>query len=385
MLQPLDDRAVDAVLSEPARSDDQPPPRPRLQSLDALRGLTVLGMLVVNNMVLGSETPDQLRHADWSEGVHMADLVFPWFLLIVGLAIPFSAASYHRRRLPDWRYTLRILTRCAALFALGCFVDSSLQGEPVIGMGVLQLIGCAYAVAALLHGSPFDRRLIVAAGLLLIHWALLRFVPAPGAEGAELTQDQNIIRHLNDLYLQPLHLRGILSVVPTSALVVIGTVLGDVLASDAAPRIRKAEVLLAGGLVMVAVGWAWSFDLPFNKAIWSSPYILYTGGWAAVAGGVLFLIMDIKGWRAWAYPLRVFGSNAIVAYVAPILLKAYVLYSWELTDLDGSQVSLYHWLRQWYIDTAGPIAGGWIYTGIYVFVCWMVLWALYRRRLFLRV
>ncbi len=319
MLNPLDDRTVDALLSADIR--DGAKTGKRLVSLDALRGLTILGMLIVNNMVLGKLTPTQLRHAGWGEGITIADLVFPWFLLIVGLAVPFSAAHYRERNLPSWRFSLRILFRCVVLVLLGCLIDSSLAGKPVFQLGVLQIIGLAYAMAALLHGAPLERRLIIATAFLVAHWAVLRYVPAPGAEVGVLTPESNPIRHLNEVYLQPLHLWGLTSVIPTSALVIIGSVLGDVLRADRMSPIRKAEVLLVSGIALVAAGWLWSFDLAFSKALWTAPYVLFTGGWATLALGLLYLITDVKGWRAWSYPLVVLGSNAIVAYVVPILVE----------------------------------------------------------------
>src|SRR5437773_1550708 len=141
--------------------------------------MAILGMLLVNNIALDTATPRPLTHAPWNGGLYFADLVFPWFLLIVGVAIPFSAASARAKGVPSWRYDLKILTRVVTLFLLGCLIDSSTYRYPTFDLGVLQLIGLSYLMAALLYDLPLFRRLLVAAALLTTHWAAIRFLPIP--------------------------------------------------------------------------------------------------------------------------------------------------------------------------------------------------------------
>ena len=127
----------------------------RLLSLDAFRGLTIAGMLLVNNIALDSRTPAQLTHAPWNGGVRFADVIFPWFLLIVGVAVSYSAASAKKKELSFWRVDLKILGRVLALVFLGCLIDSSLAKRPVFDLNVLQLIGLAYGVASIVgHVKP---------------------------------------------------------------------------------------------------------------------------------------------------------------------------------------------------------------------------------------
>jgi predicted acyltransferase len=359
------------------------PDAPRLGSLDAFRGLTVLGMLLVNNVALDRDTPVSLTHAAWNHGVHFADMVFPWFLLIVGVAIPFSAASHRKKGLPLWPYGLRVFRRALTLVLLGCLIDSSLARRPLFGLGVLQLIGCAYLVASLLYGLPGRRRMLLAAGFLVAHWAALRFLPVPGASAGILSENENFITHLNETYLQSISLRGLVSVVPTAALVLIGTLIGDILRGSALPPITRAARVLAAGLGLIGVGWLWSLDLPFSKPLWTASYVLYTGGWGLSLLGFLYVVMDVLGRRGWAFPLMVFGANAIVAYVTPILVKIHLLQEWQWTMPDNSHLPLQQaFLHFWYVH-AGRVTGGWVYTASYILFWWLVLLALYRKQVLL--
>jgi predicted acyltransferase len=348
------------------------------------RGFAILGMLLVNNVALDRATPVPLTHAPWNGGVRFADMVFPWFLFIVGVAIPWSWASFKNRGLPAWRYDLRVLGRAAVLVLLGCLIHSSLAKRPVFEMGVLQIIGMAYCVAALLVELPLRRRLLLAGGLLLAHWALIRFLKVPGMAAGEFTEGRNVIQHFNQLYLQRYGLKGLISLIPTSALVLLGAAAGDVLRGPDKP-LRNAARLMLGGLAVAAAGWLWNLDLPFNKPVWTASYILYTGGLGGVLLGLLYLVVDVAGWRAWAFPLVVFGTNALAAYVAPILVKLHVLLEWTWKMPDGSRLPLQQAMLHALTVHLGRTAGGWAYTLAYVAVWWLVLLALYRRRVFLRV
>jgi predicted acyltransferase len=371
---------------EPAEAPPEEAAKPeRLLSLDALRGLTILLMLLVNNVALDTYTPPQLTHAPWNGGVRVADLVFPWFLFCVGIAIPFSARSFRKKGLPAWRYDLKVVTRSAVLVLLGCLLTSSLYKRPIFSLGVLQIIGMAYLVGALLYDFALSRRLAIAAALLVAYWAIIRFVPIPGVGPGVFEESRNIIKHFNDTYLTAVSLRGLPSVIPTAALVLIGTALGDLLLREEKRPADKTAWLLAAGLAMTGAGLLWDLDLGFNKALWTPSYILFAAGTGSIALGLLYLTIDAQGWRRWAYPLIVFGSNAIVAYVVPILAKVWVLQEWQVRVPGGQTKPILQWLLDACITKTGRIPGGWLYTIGYIAAWWAVLWLLYRKRLFLRV
>jgi predicted acyltransferase len=252
-----------------------------------------------------------------------------------------------------------------------------------VGLGVLQLIGLAYLAGALLYELPFRWRVGAAAGLLLAHWAALRFVPVPGLGAGVITESDNLTAYLNRLYLQPIALKGLISVVPTAALVLIGTAVGDALRRDGKAGGRTALRLFAAGLGLGLTGWLWSLDLPFSKPLWSAPYIMFAAGWGTALLALLFAVIDVRGWRAWAFPLVVFGANAIAAYVLPILVKTYILQEWRWPG--GESVLLQQALLRFCTERAGRVGGGWLYTFSYIFFWWVVLWQIYRKRIFLRV
>ena len=152
-------------------------------------------MLLVNNIALDERTPAQLTHAPWNGGLRFADLIFPWFLLIVGVAIPFSIAGARRKKTPLWRVAGRVLGRVLALVFLGCLIDSSLMKQPVFDLDVLQLIGLAYGVGSLLYALPIWLRLPVAVGLLAGHAAVIHNFPIPGLGRGVFREDANAITY----------------------------------------------------------------------------------------------------------------------------------------------------------------------------------------------
>ncbi len=381
----LEDSDADTAAPEvPAAPPAEEKP-PRLYALDAFRGLTVILMLLVNNIALDTHTPTQLTHAPFGGGVRLADLVFPWFLFCVGVAIPFSVRSFRKKGLPTWRYDLRIVTRALVLVLLGCLISSSISKRPVFELGVLHLIGMAYLIGALLYDLALSRRLLVAGGSLAAYWAAVKFIPIPGVGRGAFEESHNLIQHLNDTYLTQVSLQGLPSVVPAAALVLLGTAIGDLLMREDARLANKTAWLFVAGLGMTGAGLLWRLDMGFSKALWTPSYVLLSAGLGSVLLGLLYLTIDVNRWRAWAYPLLVFGANAITAYVAPILLKLWVLQEWRVPTGGGQTAPVLQTLLDWCVKHAGRIPGGWLYTIGYIVVWGLVLWQLYRKKVFLRV
>jgi len=373
--------------AEEPQAKPEPPPKPkaqRLLSLDAFRGLTILLMLLVNNVALDIYTPKHLTHAPWNGGINLADLVAPWFLFCVGVAIPFSAASFAKTGKPIWHYDLKVLKRGAVLILLGCLIDSSLYNGPVFCLDVLQIIGLAYIVGALLYELPLSRRMLIAGTMLIGYWAAIKYVPIPGVGAEVFEQNRNFIAHLNQTYLAPFNLNGLPSIVPTAALVMIGAAIGDLLRRKDREQMWTVAWLMVAGVAMTIAGIVWNASLAFNKPVWTPSYILVAAGTGTLVLGIFYLIIDAHKWSKWSYPLVVFGANAIVAYVAPILVKLWVLQRWHVGGKGHSAPVL-----QWWLDACkahlGPVPGGWVYTIFYVAVWWVVLWQLYRRKWFVRV
>lgn len=358
---PKDDpsRHSESAIDPPAQTGERARPA-RLVSLDAFRGFTILLMLLVNNFGVGSATPKPLRHGGWA-ALHLADLVFPWFLLCVGIAIPYSMASFRRRGLPEWIHDLRALRRVLILIALGVLVSSSEAGQLVLSIGILHLIALSYGVGVVLYDLPAYRRLIIAGILLVGYWAAIRFVEVPGVGAGVLREAHNLLHHLNKTYLAAVGLEGLPLIIPTSALVLIATAIGDLTSMESISPRRKAVSLALTGAGLTAGGILWGLSVPLVKPIWTPSYVLFAAGTGTLLLAGLYVVIDILGLSKWAFPLVVYGSNAILAYVLPILFKA-----WILRPLD--------------ISTAG-----WLRVIVYSALWWLALWALYRKRLFLRV
>jgi predicted acyltransferase len=354
----------------------------RLTSLDAFRGLAVLGMLLVNNKMLGPWTPTQLTHSPW-HGVHLADLVFPWFLLIVGVAVPFAASAVFRRGGSCRPYCWKVMQRAALLVFLGCLINSSYAKRPLFDLGVLQLLGLAYLVAALCYCLPAWGRGALAAALLFSHWALFRFLPLPGA--SRFAEEMNAQHYLNETYLAHWHLENLPALLTTSALVLIGTLLGDILLRPGRAFRRRLPALLGVSLGLVLAGWLGSYDLPFNKHLWTATFVIYTAGWGGLVLALFYWLMDYRGYRAWAFPLLVLGRNAITAFVLPILVNIYILRGWGWPRPEGAFFPLEQWLLRGFTDFAGAGLGGLLYTLGYLLFWWLILFSMYRRKMFLRI
>ncbi|PNY80846.1 heparan-alpha-glucosaminide N-acetyltransferase domain-containing protein [Deinococcus koreensis] len=352
----------------------------RLSALDAWRGLTVLLMLLVNNVALGNFTPAQLRHAPFG-GVTLTDLVFPWFLLCAGAALPFSQAALQRSGVRGWPRLRRLLTRAALLYLAGAFLTSVTQHALTLGLGVLQLIALASLGGALMAPWRGRWQLLAALGLLAGYAVFLRVTPHAGGIGV-VSETANPVQHVNNTLLSAWGLRGLLSVVPTTALVLLGSAAARPL-QQKSPR---APALIFGlGLALGALGYGWaaSGHLPLSKALWTPPYILYSAGLGLLGIGLCWLVADwgrVPGGARLLSPLTIPGRNALAGYALPILVKVWVLLDWQVT-WTGQPRSILASLLELSRGALGPLAGGWVYTLGYVLAVWLGLAWMARRGL----
>ena len=364
-------------------------PAGRLLSLDAFRGLTIAGMILVNNPGSWSHIYAPLRHAEW-HGWTPTDLIFPFFLFIVGVAIPFSIGKRLLRG--DSRTTLlsHIVRRSLILFALGLFMAAyprfDLGGLRI--MGVLQRIGVVYLLAA----SSFlflgrRGRAWTAVGLLLGYWALLTFVPVPGYGPGDLSPEGNLGAYLDRMILGDRLWRGtwdpegLLSTLPAVVTTLLGIFTGEWLRSA---RTTGAKVggLLAGGIVGIGAGLLWSLAFPINKALWTSSYVLFTSGAGLLLLGLFFWTMEVRGRRAWAKPFVVYGMNAIAVFVASGLVAKTI----GLLGVGSTGMSLQAWVyNEIFASWAGPLNGSLFFAMSYVLIWLAIMWILYKRRLFIKI
>jgi predicted acyltransferase len=371
---------------------------PRLMSLDAFRGLTMAGMVIVNNPGDWGHVYPPLRHAEWN-GCTPTDLIFPFFLFIVGVSITFSRGTMG----DPWK----IVKRALVIFGLGMVLalyprwDASVVRIP----GVLQRIAVCYLAAAFIfrwtvrtHGSDDTRRLaqgrtllLWAIGLTLGYWAVMMLVPVPGGVAGDLTPSGNLGAYI-DRHVFGRHLwsqsktwdpEGLLSTIPAIATTLLGGVAGLWLGSHASGS-RKALWMVGAGIVAVAIGLAWSLVFPLNKALWTSSYVWFTAGSAAIALALCYALIDLRGWKAWSRPFVILGLNAIALYVLSGLVTKFLSFH-KVPGPDGSPISLLHYIyTTWFVPLAEPINASLLFALANLAVLFVVLWWMDRRGIYLK-
>ena len=373
-------------------------PSERVGSLDVVRGVTIVAMILVNNAGDWDKTYWPLLHAEWN-GCTPTDLVFPFFLFAVGVAIPYAFAGRLARSGGDRGPLHRqIVRRTVLLFALGLFlswfpfytVDWSSARIP----GVLQRIAVVYLVAALawLHLSSRSRA-VLALALLAAYWLAMVLVPVPGHGAGDLSPAGNLAGWLDHSLLGrhtwkkapgPGDPEGILSTVPAIVSAFAGLFAGDWLRSLRAAG-EKLRGLLLGGSLATVVGLALAPWMPLNKNLWTSTYVVFTAGLALLLLAGLYYLVDVEHRDGWARPFSIFGTNAILAFFGSTLLaKILLLIRWPAAS--GTTVTSQAWLYRhlfdsWLPDYVGSLAWALVYLALW----WRLLAVFYRRRIFLRI
>ncbi len=292
----------------------------RLGSVDLLRGLAVAGMVVVNNPGDWSAVFPPLLHAYWT-GLTVADLVFPAFIFVMGIAMPFAFARRWMAGASTRDIYKHVARRVALLIALGLVLNALSNVSPLRVPGVLQRIALAYFVASIvvMHVRP-SRWLLAAAVLLVVHWALLVLVPFGDHPAGTLTPDDNLARFIDTLVFGrhaltiPIDPEGLLGTLTASATAVLGAVAGDLVrrAPDNAARLRG---LTAGSAAALGLGLLWSRALPLSKPLWTGSFVLVTAGLTTIAFALMYFIVDVRGLRRWCRPFVWLGANALAIYV----------------------------------------------------------------------
>jgi predicted acyltransferase len=390
-------------LNQPAQFltiDNAKPRAERLMSLDIFRGLMVAGMILVDNPGSDEKAYWAIKHAEWN-GWTTADFIFPSFLFLVGVSMMFSFPARLRRGESRQQILLHAFKRSLILIAVGLFVNAS----PIIGLdvhswrfeGVTQRIALCYFVAAILVlWSDFRGQFITIVVCLVGYWALLRFVPVPGfgVPGRDIPfmdPNRNIAAwldrklftgHLFDGTRDP---EGIISTIPAIATTLIGVLTGHWLRSSQAHGKIVARMILFGILGLIA-GEVWNVWFPINKYLWTSSFVLFTGGFALVFLAFLYWMLEIKRWRgAWTMPILVFGMNAIAGFVADSLVYG-PGYSFTVTGANRADV-MWHDAAQARFMSLGldPANASLLYSIAAVAFCWLLLWPLWRTKIFIKV
>jgi predicted acyltransferase len=378
-------------------------------SLDVFRGVTIAAMILVNDPGSWSHIYAPLEHAEWN-GWTPTDLIFPFFLFIVGVSMTLSFASRAARGVTRGSLAIHVVRRSVLIFVVGVFLNGfPFFDFPTIRiMGVLQRIALCYLAAGLLYlatcrwdfatdGRTRARANIEAiAGVALIllvgYWALMTFVPVPGYGAGHLGKDQNLGAYI-DRALMGGHLwsesktwdpEGLLSTVPAIATALIGILAGEWMRSERRDA-RKVLGLVIAGAVLLLAGRLLHPYFPINKNLWTSTFVLFTGGFAMVALALCFWAVDLHRWRKWATPFLVFGMNAILAYALAAIVAETTI-DFEFTASGDRAQTLHGWLyNNFFTPYANPKNASLGFAVFFVLLILAPLWPLYRRRIFVRI
>ncbi|MER3492770.1 MAG: DUF5009 domain-containing protein [Mastigocladus sp. ERB_26_2] len=385
----------------------------RLTSLDVFRGITIAGMILVNMASIAEPNVyPPLLHAEW-HGCTATDLVFPFFLFIVGVAMSFSLSKYTDVKLdgenekvfvsppsPYWR----IIRRAAILFALGLLLNGfwnqgvwTFDFNSIRIIGVLQRISLTYLLASLVVlNLPRKGQWILAGVLLIGYWLAMMYVPVPGYGAGVLTRDGNLGAYIDRLIIPKAHLykgdnynfmgdpEGLFSTIPAIVSVLAGYFAGQWIRSQKNINSKTSMDLVLFGLCCLVIGGIWDLAFPINKKLWTSSYVVFTTGWALLLLAFCYELIDVRRVRRWGKPFEIMGYNPIFLFTASVLLIKILV---KTTVGTGETApSTYNWIYQnLFVSWAGAYNGS-LFFAIATVLLWLVVaYAMYRRRWLIKV
>lgn len=361
----------------------------RVVSIDALRGFDMFWIIGGGTLfasldgVFGNPVTafiaEQLEHVEW-QGFHFEDLIFPLFLFIVGVVLPFSVLRRLERGQSRGRVCLHIFKRSAVLILLGFIMNGVLKFDwpEMRWAGVLQRIGLCYFFAALLvvH-TKWKTQAIVVGVILLLYWAAMTLIAVPGYGAGVITAEGCLPSYIDQQFLPGKILEpyygygdneGIMSTLPAICTVLLGAMAGQWLRSGRTGN-RKAAGLALAGVACLAVGYMWGLWFPIIKVIWTSSYTLYSGGWSLLLLALFYWVIDVRGYKKWAFFFVVVGMNPITIY----FVQSFV-------NFGG--------IAKFFVQGVGELAGAarpLILVFSALMVKWLFLWFLYRHKIFFKV
>ena len=370
----------------------------RLMSLDFFRGATIIAMILVNNPGDEEAAYWPLQHAKWN-GWTPTDLIFPFFLFIVGVSLTFSFSARLKRGESRRDLILHVAWRAAILFAMGLFLNgfpNHFHLGSIRVYGVLQRIAVCYLIAGALVLWTHTRGQIAAILFCLVgYWIVMRYLPVPGFgipthDIPLLDPDRNLVAWLDrkllmgHLYEKTRDPEGVISNLPAIATVLLGALTGEWLRTNRSLLVKAAWMLVFGILGLLA-GEFFNIWFPINKKLWTSSFVLFTAGFALVCLAVCYWVLDLKQWRRGTTPVLIFGMNAIAAYGFAEII-AHLVDRLTVTMADGKVMS---WQQAIYekvfVDLASPANASLMYAVAFVLLCLAAMWVLYRKRIFLKI
>lgn len=372
----------------------------RLISLDVFRGIAIAGMILVNMVGIADDKYMLLDHAAWN-GCTLADLVFPFFMFAIGLAMAYSLPRQEAAK--GSGIYLHVLKRAALLFLIGLAISGfwnrgiwTFDLGAIRFMGILQRIALAYLGASfIVLLLPRPGQWFAAAGLLIGTWLALTYAPVPEFGSGVLTREGNFGAYVDRLLIPSDHLyrgdnynrmgdpEGVFGSLAAIVSILLGYFCGRFVKEK--PIASKTALQLAlCGIACLLVGWGWDMIFPVNKKLWTSSYVLFTGGGALVLYAALYELIEVRKIKAWSKPLEIMGLNAIVLFVAhAVSIK--LLIRLRAGSEEGAP-NLYDWVYQGaFVPMAGLVNGSLLW-GIVSVLFWLgVGTVMYRQRWFVRI
>lgn len=321
----------------------------------------------------------QMHHVRW-DGFTLYDTIFPLFLFIAGLSFPFSLAKQREAGVSSGVTARKIIRRALILFLLGLVYNGlfNLQFDTLRFASVLGRIGVAWMCASLMTlWVPLRGRLLIS-GLLLVGYSLLLTIPAPDAAGAPLWSEQGSVAGYIDRLILGRHIyaggaldpEGVLSTLPAVVTAMLGIFTGEFLLKSPLSGGRKSLVMAAAALLLLALGLGWGVLQPINKTLWTSAFVLVSAAYSLAMFALFYYLIDVRGLRRWAAPFVVIGLNSITIYMA----QQFVDFGAVARFFLGGLASLLP--EAW---------GGVLLAAGYVAACWLLLYLLHRKGLYLKV
>ncbi|HZE86222.1 MAG TPA: DUF5009 domain-containing protein [Puia sp.] len=364
-------------------------PSQRLYSLDALRGFDMFWIMgaeeIFHGLAKATGAPfwktiaEQFVHPDWN-GFHFYDLIFPLFLFIAGAATPYSVGRELEKGTPRKKLVLRVVRRGLILVLLGIIYNNGLQIRPWSDIrygSVLGRIGLAYMFANIIYLYTRQRTQIIwFCSILIGYWLLLMFNSAPGFHRGDLTMQGNFASYIDrmilpgKLYLGIHDPEGLVSTIPAIATGLLGILAGTLLKNSPLAQGAKALRLALTGVIFIVLAQIWNIVFPINKNLWSSSFVLQVGGISLLLLASFYYIIDVLGYKKWAFFFTVIGMNSILIYM-----------SGHFIDWEYMNNGFFQWLGQLVGDPYNLV----VMAMCYVAVKWAFLYVCYKKKIFLRV
>jgi len=363
----------------------------RLIALDVLRGLTIALMIMVNTPGSWGYVYPPLLHATW-HGCTPTDLVFPFFLFIVGVSMFYSFKKF-KKGITATSFR-KVIKRTLIIFLLGLFLNlfPKFDFEHVRYLGVLQRIAIAYGLTALLC-LQFNVKVLkyIFVSILLGYWGLL-YLGNPIDPFAKIG---NLVQQLDLALLGENHMyrglgftfdpEGLLSSLPSISTVLLGYFIGNTI--DTSKNILDTiKKLILYGAILTLVGFVWGTVFPINKSLWTSTYVIYTGGLALLFLAFLLWIIDIKGLKKWSTPFIHFGTNPLFIFMFSGIYVKTIIYLVNIVDSSGETLTGYSYLyKHIFVPIAGNMNGSLLFAITHIIFFWFLTYVLYKRKIFIKI